>query len=227
MKFFKKHNFSYDISVVNSLKKSLFILTIFNWVWLYAQHGNKSSYHVGLKLGYSFHTLTGDLTKSQFGQNFLGGFWFRLKLDERWTAQTEILLLDKGIGVAFSGRKSTHFVNLHYLEMPVLFQYHLKNLYFEFGLGLGYLINYREHLNGNQTPNLIYKYPFNRNELSFNLGNGWKLNEKWAIEIRFSHSLLPVRKAVPLVSKDSYNCLLALSLTRQLNLKRNKDSDVQ
>jgi len=135
----------------------------------------------------------------------------------------ELLLLDKGIGAL--GGKSPHFVTLHYFEIPVLFQYYRKKIYFEFGPGLGYMINYTEHLNGNSTPDLVNKYPFIRRELSFNVGIGYTLNEKWTLGLRLSHSLLPVRGAVPLVSKESYNRLLALSVTRQL--KKKKASDPQ
>jgi hypothetical protein len=212
------------------LKKNLAIIAIFNCVWLCAQHNYKSPYRAGLKLGYSFHTLTGDLTESHHGQSLLGGFWFQLKMSKKWTAQTELLLLDKGIGlldkgigVALSGKKSLHHVNLHYLEIPVLFQYHSKNIYFEFGPGLGYLINYREHLNGNTSPDLVNNYPFMRSELSFNVGIGCNLNEKWTLGLRLSHSLLPVRGAVPLVSKASYNRLLALSVSRRLKKKKASD----
>lgn len=208
------------------MKKNLAIIAIFNCVWLCAQHSYKSPYRAGLKLGYSFHTLTGDLTKSHPGGNLLGGFWFQLKMNKKWTAQTELLLLDKGIGVQ-SGKRSPHHVNLHYFEIPVLFQYHRKNIYFEFGPGLGYMINYREHLYGNLSPELVNNYPFSRSEVSFNVGTGCALNEKWTLGLRLSHSLLPVRRAVPLVSKASYNRLLALSVTRQLKLKKKKVSDPQ
>lgn len=203
------------------MKKNLAIIAIFNCVWLCAQHNYKSTYRAGFKLGFSRHTLTGDLTKSHPDEDGIGGFWFQLKMNKKWTAQTELLLLDKGIG-ALSG-KSPHFVTLHYFEIPVLFQYHSKKIYFEFGPGLGYMINYAEHLNGNSSPDLVIKYPFTRSELSFNVGIGCNLNEKWALGLRLSHSLLPVRGAVPLVSKESYNRLLALSLTRQLKKKQAND----
>ena len=210
--------------VVNTLRKNLAILAIFNCFWLSAQHNYKSLYRTGLKLGYSFHTLTGDLTDSRPVGDFLAGFWFQLKMNKKWTAQTELLLLDKGIGDAQFSKQSPHQVNLHYFEVPVLFQYHSKTIYFEFGPGLGYLINLEEHLNGNASPDLVNNYPFRRNELSFNLGIGLTLNEKWALGLRLSHSLLPVRDAVPSVSKESYNRLLALSVTRQLKKKKPSDN---
>jgi len=145
-------------------------------------------------------------------------------MNKKWTAQTELLLLDKGIGT-LAGENPHHWVNLHYFEIPVLFQYHRKKIYFEFGPGLGYMINCAEHLYGNSSPDLVFKYPFSRSELSFNVGIGCTLNEKWTLGLRLSHSLLPVRDAVPSVSKKSYNSLLALSLTRQL--KKKKASDLQ
>lgn len=202
------------------MKKNLAILAIFNCVWLCAQHNYKSPYRSGLKLGYSFHTLTGDLTESRPSGDLLAGFWFQLKMDKKWTAQIELLLLDKGIGDAQFRNDSPHQVNLHYFEIPVLFQYHHKNIYFEFGPGLGYMLNHFESLNGNSSYELTEQYPFIRSELSFNLGIGWKLNDKWALALRLSHSLLPVRSAVPTVSKESYNRLLALGISRQIKKKK-------
>jgi hypothetical protein len=207
------------------LKNNLVILAIFNCVWLYAQHNYKSPYRAGLKLGYSYHTLTGDFTESCPSGDLLAGFWFQLKMNKKWTAQTELLLLDKGIGDAQFRMRSPHQVNLHYYEIPVLFQYHRRSIYYEFGPALGYLINLEEHLNGNVSPDLLNKYPFTRSELSFNLGIGCNLNEKWTLGLRLSHSLIPVRSAVPLVCKESYNRLVAVSLTRQL--KKKKASDAQ
>lgn len=205
------------------MKKNLALIAIFNCVWLCAQHSNKSPYRVGLKLGYSYHTLLGDLTDSRPAGDFLAGFWLQLKMNKKWTAQTELLLLDKGIGDAQFSRQSPHQVNLHYFEVPVLFQYHSKNTYFEFGPGLGYLINSEEHLNGNVSPELVNDHPFFRSELSFNLGIGCTLNEKWALGLRLSNSLVPMRTAVPSVSKEAYNLLLALSISRQLKKKKARD----
>lgn len=209
------------------MRKNLVILAIFNCVWLCAQHNYKSPYRVGFKLGYSYHTLTGDLTDSRAAGDFLAGFWFQLKMNKKWTAQTELLLLDKGIGDAQFSKKSAHQINLHYSEIPVLFQYHRKNVYFEFGPGLGYLINCEEHLNGNLSPDLVNDHPFIRSELSFNVGIGCTLSDKWALGVRLNHSLLPVRSAVPSVSKESYNRLLALSISRQLKRKKANTSEEQ
>lgn len=211
------------------MRKNLAIIAVFNCVWLCAQHSYKSKYRAGLKLGYSFHTLAGDLTESRHGQDFIGGLWFQMKMNKKWTAQMELLLLDKGIGagpVPISLKLvNPHLVRLHYFEIPVLFQYHRKMIYYEFGPGLGYMINYTEHLHGNASPNLVNKYPFSRSELSINVGIGCNLTEKWTFGLRLSHSLLPVRGAVPSVSKAAYNRLLALNVSRQLQLKKKKAID--
>lgn len=146
-------------------------------------------------------------------------------MNKKWTAQTELLLLDKGIGDAQFRKQSPHQVNLHYFEIPLLFQYHRKLIYVEFGPGMGYLINHFESLYGNASYELTENYPFVRGELSFNIGTGYALNEKWTLGLRFSHSILPVRQGVPSVSKKCYNFLLALSISRQL--KKKKDSNLQ
>lgn len=205
--------------VIYRLKNCLVLIAIVKCFWLSAQHGYSSAYRVGLKLGYSLHTMTGDLTETQPGGNLLGGLWFQLKMNKKWTAQTELMLLDKGIGVRKSG-KSPHFVNLHYFEVPILFQYHKNKVYVEFGPGLAYLINYRENLYSDERPELVNAYPFMGSELSLQLGIACALTEKWAIGLRLSHSVLPVRQAVPSVSDKSYNRLFALSLQRQLKKKK-------
>lgn len=208
------------------MKKAITILIIFNCISLCGQHGYKSPYRIGLKLGYSLHTLTGDLTNSRPDDSFLGSFWFQLKLNKKWTAQTELLFLEKGIGGARAG-ENPHWVSLHYFEIPVLFQYHRKKIYFELGPGLGYMINHFENLNGISSPELANKYPFIKSELSFNIGLGCALNDKWLLGLRLNHSLLPVRGAVPLVSKESYNRLLGLSVSRQLRKKKANNSQEQ
>ncbi len=223
--YFERLQFSKENHVINTLKKNLVILAIFNCIWLCAQQSDKSPYRAGLKLGYSYHTLTGDLTNSRPVGDLLAGLWFQLKLNKKWTAQTELLLLDKGIGDAQFRKQSTHQINLHYFEIPVLFQYHRKTIYFEFGPGLGYLINREEHFIGNFSPDLVNDYPFIRSEVSFNIGIGCLLNEKWALGLRLSHSVLPVRNAVPLVSKASYNRLLALSISRRLKKKKARETE--
>lgn len=207
------------------MKKNLALLALFNCVWLCAQHKDKSVFRAGLKLGYLQHTLSGDLTESRSGGNFLAGFWFQLTMNKKWTAQTELLLLDKGIGGGIGGDRGQHWVNLHYAELPVLFQYHKKSVYFEFGPALGYLINCAEHLYGNVSPDLLNDHPFARSEFSFNAGIGCTFNEKWALGLRLSHSLMPVRRAVPSVSRASYNRLLALSVSRRLRKKKARDPE--
>lgn len=204
------------------MKKQLVIIAIFNCAWLFAQHNFKSSYRAGLKLGYSRHTLTGNFTKSRPAGDLVGGLWFQLKMNKQWTAQTELLLLDKGIGGSRASL-NPHRISLYYFEIPVLFQFHRKKMYYEFGPGLGYMLNHFESLYGISSPEQTDKHPFIRRELSFNVGTGCTLNDYWTIGFRFSHSLLPVRGAVPLVSEKTYNRLFALSLTRQLKKKKAGD----
>jgi len=209
--------------VIDALKNKLIILLLFYGAWLGAQHKSLSTLRVGLKLGYSVHTMSGDLTKTSVGANLLGGVWLQLKMSQKWTAQPELLMMDKGIGIR-AGGKSPHFVNLHYFELPVLFQYHTKQLYYELGPSMAYLINLRENLFSNETPDLVNDYPFNRTDLSFNLGIGVSLNELWSLGLRLNHSLVPVRAAVPKISRASYNQLMAVSVTRQIKKKKKDET---
>ena len=206
------------------MKNKLVFSLLFYGTWLGAQHKSLSTLRVGLKLGYSVHTMSGDLTKTSVGANLLGGVWLQLKMSQKWTAQPELLMIDKGIGVR-AGGKSPHFVNLHYFEFPVLFQYHTKQLYYEFGPSMAYLLNIRENRYTNESPDLVNTYPFSRTDLSFNLGIGVRINELWSLGLRLNHSIVPVRAAVPNISRASYNQLVAVGVTRQIKKRKKEDME--
>lgn len=144
------------------------------------------------------------------------------------TMQAELINIGKGSGLGLQEPKDgDYWLHLSYFEVPVLFQYHKRNGYFEFGPSLAGLINSGEYSPGAILPYEADLYPFSNRDLSFNLGTGYVLNEKWLIGLRLNHSLLPVRKQLPGASIAGYNRGIILAVSRKLNFKakRNKEPE--
>ena len=170
------------------------------------------------------HTITGSVVKSKPLFGFTGGMWFQIKMSKSWTMQSELTLIEKGTGGDHQSQPQygDYWVNLFYFEVPILFQYNMKNGYVEFGTGLAALRHAGEVSNGVALPYQTDDYPFNKNDFSFNLGAGFILNEKWRAGVRMNHSLLPIRKQVPEASQPTYNRGVVFSISRQINFKASK-----
>lgn len=214
----------FDINFVHYLVKKIFRLyLIIHCLNVSAQSHFENRYKYGFKMGYTLHTITGGRVKSLPKGYFEGGLWLQLELSKKWTAQTEILYVEKGTGGYNKGGRphyGDYWVGLYYIEVPILFQYHRKKIMLEFGPGLGYLVYGHENVVGYSQPDMTDIYPFTKRELSFNFGFGYTINEKWNLVLRFTHSLLPVRQQLPSISKQVYNRVFAFA--RSVNIKKQK-----
>lgn len=140
--------------------------------------------------------------------------------------QAELINIGKGTGLGLQQNKyGDYWLNLSYFEVPILFQFNKQNAYFEFGPSLAALINTGEYTNGFILPYQADLYPFSRKDLSFNLGTGYVLNEKWRLGLRLTHSLLPVRKQFPTTSHQAYNRGIILAVSRQIKFLKTKQSE--
>lgn len=210
--------------------KKLFIFFVMSIICLdvWSQSKLKTQCKFGFKLGSGMQTITGCPVKTKPRIAFMGGIWVQLKISKSWTMQAEITNIGKGTGLGLHQSKyGDYWLNLSYFEVPILFQYNKQNVYFEFGPSLAALINSGEYTNGGA---LLYQadlYPFSRKDFSFNLGMGYVFNEKWRVELRLTHSLLPVRKQLPATSHPVYNRGIIIAVSRQINLKASRTNQSQ
>ncbi len=190
----------------------------------------KTQCKFGFKLGLGMHTITGCPVKTKPGVTFMGGMWVQLKISKSWTMQSELNRNDKGTGGdhQYQPKYGDYWLQISYVEVPILFQYKKKKVYFEFGPTLAALINYGDYSKGGVLPFQTELYPFSNKDFSFNLGAGYVFNEKWLVGLRLTHSLLPVRKQLPEPSHPVYNRGIVFSISRQINLKasRSKQSEL-
>ncbi len=205
-------------------KLSLSFLLLLLCLNLCSQGKFKTQAKFGLKLGTGVYMITNGLVKTHPRIGLMGGMWLQIKLSKTWTVQPELTYIQKGAGGSFTSHPNygDYWLGITYFEFPLLFQYHKKNVYFEFGPGLATYIKAGETMAGGVLPYLSENYPFSKKDFTFNVGTGYVFNEKWAIGMRLSHSLLPVRKQLPETSHPGYNIGAVFSASRQINFKASR-----
>ncbi len=162
--------------------KKLFVFFVMSVICLNAwpQSKLKDQCKFGLKLGLGMHTITGYPIKTHPKPTLMGGMWAQIKISKSWTIQSELSMIGKGAAGENKDRSTygDYFLRLSYFEVPILFQYNRKKVYFEFGPALAALINTGEYTSRGAFPFQTDLYPFSNKDLTFNLGAGCLLNEK-------------------------------------------------
>lgn len=207
--------------------KRLFIFFVMSIICLdvWSQDKLKNQCKFGLKLGLGMHTITGCPVKTHPKSTLMGGMWVQLKISKSWTMQSELNIIGKGTAGDNHDKSNygDYFLRLSYFEVPILFQYNKKKVYFEFGPALAALINTGEYTDRGALPFQTDLYPFSNKDFTFNLGTGCVFNEKWLVGLRLIHSLLPVRKQLPGTSHQVYNRGIILTVSRQISFKSSKN----
>lgn len=112
--------------------------------------------------------------------NFELGFYFSQK-GARHNAQPN------------KGDYNSYNLRLNYLDMPLLYRLNVNKRWFiTLGPSVGYLINYREVIDGGDVTGTPQGNDFEKFELSINAGLGAKIRSGFEIELRTTNSLLPV-----------------------------------
>ena len=150
-------------------------------------------FFVGAKTGISSSQVSGDELAGYDKAGLIGGLQCAMKFSKKWTLQFEMIFIQKGSKYRARidlGDPNFYRLQLNYMEVPVLLQYHYKKFTFEAGPGYGYLINYKEENAGGDVTGLR---PFNKSEISINAGINYALPQNFGINIRFSNSLNSIR----------------------------------
>lgn len=199
------------------MKKSIFIsLSLF---FITAFSSAQKRFQLGLKAGISTTQVEGDSYGGFHKAGIVGGPFVNGKINDKWSAQFEILFIQKGskhVGDPDAGDYTYYYMGLNYMEVPVLFQYHQKKFTFEIGPGFGYLISHQEF---NEYGEVFKPVPFNNTEISGDIGVSYDLFKRFSINWRYSNSLLPIRKFRSGVGRwynpGQRNNVLAFSITYQ------------
>lgn len=109
-------------------------------------------------------------------------------------------------------------LNLHYAELPFLFQYRIiEQLTAEGGLAYGYFIGKKEEANFQDA---VAGKPFNRHNLNFLIGFYYNVTERFRLNLRSNNSILPIRPhtsgATRLFNQGQYSDAICLGVQFEL-----------
>lgn len=173
------------------MKKSVLLFACMSLLLrVYAQ---EQRFFVGAKAGVSTSQVSGDELAGYDKAGLVGGLQCAMKFSKKWTLQFEMIFVQKGSKYRARpdlGDPNYYRLQLNYMEVPVLFQYHYKKFTFEAGPAYGYLINYKEENAGGDVTGLR---PFHNSEISINAGVNYTLPKNVGVNFRFSNSLNSIR----------------------------------
>lgn len=123
-----------------------------------------------------------------------GGIWIRLAVNERSSFQTEISYFQKGSRHNPDEKRqdfTVYLMRLGYIEMPFLYQLHLKNKFtLEAGPSFSFLLHSYEELDYMQ----VTYGDFSLFNPSFMAGIGYSVTPKLSAHFRTDNSFLSIRK---------------------------------
>jgi hypothetical protein len=200
----------------------------------FAQDGKKEVFTLKPALGLNASQIHGDAYDGFDKAGLFAGIAVNAFFDEKSSLEFGFYFSQKGarhIPKPQKGDLDFYFVNLNYLDLPLLYRHNLnKSFFITLGPSFAYLINYYEEIN---YANFTGSYRFNQFEYTVNFGLGKKIKEKFSVEVRTTNSLFPTRDYGGIIStvfypnpvaqffnKGFYNNVLTLFCAYKIDLKR-------
>jgi len=185
---------------------TVIILLVFTMV-------NAQDTNFGIKGGANF-SVFGSNVKSKIGYQ-AGGFT-KMELSDNFYLQPELLYMQQELeknNFTFSGITGSGNLKISYLIAPLLFKYYpLNDLFIESGPQIGLLLSAKgvAKYEGN-TYNLDFKDNFKKIDLGFNVGAGYDLSEKIAINIRYNVGVTKMANSEYIANFYNRNSFISLS----------------
>jgi hypothetical protein len=148
-------------------------------------------FNAGIMAGLNISQVDGD---GFAGYNKAGaafGAFVNTYFSGSWGGQLEINFSSKGSQLKTTSENPQYYrIDLQYIEIPLLAQYHFPGISLEAGFSGGYLFFSREK---DATGDIPVTHPFRKTEFAFLGGFAWFLSDRISFNPRFSYSLFPVR----------------------------------
>ena len=161
------------MSVFSQEKKNAFNLLLTAGVAPAQVHGDSYS---------GFHKLGG-----------IGGVGVESIFSEKVSMSLSLWFIQKGAKKnpnPTKGDPSAYYLNLNYIEAPLMFIYTQKKYIFDIGVSAAYLINYYE---ANENSNFTGVFPFQKFDYSVKIGLGYNITSKFFMNFRSSNSFITTR----------------------------------
>ena len=171
-------------------------------------------FNAGLRIGVAGSQVNGDRLSGFDKVGLLGGAYVNRELSERFTAQMEMVFIQKGSRKPTDDFNSYYRMRLHYVEVPLILQYHTsKKFAITAGPSFGTLIFSEENDEFGVYQNT---QPFKKLEFAANFGVLYHLDEHWSVDGRYSQSITTIRPFPgtynTFFEKGQYNVLIEFSL---------------
>ncbi len=176
------------------MKTILFIPTLLISVLSFSQSlENKKIFNLRLTAGISPAQVHGDAFDGFHKVGITGGIGVESVFSEKNSVNVSFIFIQKGAQKnqnPTKGDLTAYYLNLNYLEVPILYTYTQKKFLFDIGLSAAYLINYYE-----ADQNMVYTgvFPFQKFDYSVKIGLGYNINQKWFVNFRSSNSFITIR----------------------------------
>ena len=157
----------------------------------------------GVKAGYNYSTFSGE-TSSLSTIEGLSGFYIgglvELPISNVLSIQPELIFSRQGVDLRqglknLSIRTDTSEIRLDYLNIPVMAKVNLGPIFLEGGVQFGFLVNKPKvdsYIANVYLRNLLDKDSYNSFDFGVGAGLGVKLNQRFFVEARYTHSLTNV-----------------------------------
>lgn len=180
--------FSYLCPVLKIILFIFFLLPIS----IFCQE-KKNAFNLLLTAGVSPAQVHGDSYSGFHKLGGMGGLGVESVFSEKTSMNLSFLFIQKGAQKnqnPSKGDYTAYYLNLNYLEVPILLTYTQQKFMFDVGVSAAYLINYYE-----ADQNMVYTgiYPFQKFDYSVKVGLGVNLNPKWFVNFRSSNSFITTR----------------------------------
>ena len=171
--------------------KQLYLIVTFLFVAVLTSTAQQ--FQGGVAAGLVGSQVAGDTYSGFDKPGAYAGIWVRLAVSERTSFQTEISYFQKGSRHNPDEKRQDmtfYLMRLGYVEMPFLYQLHLKNkAILEVGPSLSFLLHSYEELNYEE----ISFGKFTLFNPSFMAGIGFPITERLSAHFRMNSSLLSIR----------------------------------
>lgn len=164
----------------------------------------QENYSWGFKEGITISQVTENMYKGFYKPGFTGGAFIKLRLSDNLNLGTEAVYTECG-NIKRAKHKKGHFNNyflqLNYVQVPLLFQLHFQAYGIELGSGYGFLLNVKEI---NVVDGIAYSgsSAFNKGDVYFNAGFTYALSSRFGLNLRYINSINPIRTLVDTTDKS-------------------------
>lgn len=174
--------------------KIFLILTVMLTVFL-PRKGFSQMFDGGILAGGLISQVDGDNWSGFSKAGWQAGGFVSLELSPHSSFQMEMEYIQKGsrkLSYYEQGADHSYLLRLHYLEIPVLFQFTFaKRIQVEAGPAADVLLGFQEQVDGSEVPE---EYPVRQVALAGILGASGYITKHLKVTFRFNYSLLSLRK---------------------------------